>query len=114
MTGTVAYVLLNGKVKAVEQQLASLPKGINFKGAVDYVNSLPPNAELGDTYTVKYHGTSGTVPYGAEFAWGEYDGTQQWIKLGADSDMQDVTLEEYIAMPTSQQNNGTYWCIIES
>lgn len=83
MTGTVAYVLLNGKVKAVEQQLASLPRGINFKGAVDYVNSLPTNAELGDTYTVKYHGTSGNVPYGAEFAWGEYDGTQQWIKLSS-------------------------------
>lgn len=55
-----------------------------YKGAVDYQKDLPKNPEVGDTYTVKYTGTSGSVTDGAEYVWGKYNGTNQWIKIGSD------------------------------
>lgn len=63
--------------------IAALPKGVVYKGAVSYYADLPQSGqEVGDCYTVKYEGTTGTVPNGSEYVWGLYEGTLQWILLG--------------------------------
>lgn len=61
--------------------------GLIWKGAVNYYSNLPANAAVGDCYTVKYAGTSGTEVSGTEYAWGNLDGTLQWIPLGPDIDI---------------------------
>ena len=72
--------------EAIANAINALPRGLIYRGAVDYYNNLPSeNNELGDTYSIKYQGTSGTEPDGNEYAWGKYDGTLQWIPLGVDS-----------------------------
>ena len=65
-------------------RLDALPKGLVYRGAVDYYNDLPSGAEVGDTYTVKYKGSSGSIPDGNEYAWGDNGGTNAWIKIGKD------------------------------
>ena len=68
--------------KDVMVALEQFPNGINYKGAVDYYGDLPASSNtLGDAYTVRYTGSSGTEPSNAEYAWGEYDGTEQWIQV---------------------------------
>lgn len=47
--------------------IANLPKGVVYKGRVDYYNLLPSNPELGWAYTVSYKGTTGTIVDGAEY-----------------------------------------------
>lgn len=82
-----AYALALAGAKAyTDAVIASFPKGITLKGEVDYYSDLPSNPSEGDAYTVKYEGTSGTEPSGAEYAWGVNQATQtaQWIKLGID------------------------------
>ena len=64
--------------------MAAFPKGMSYKGAVDYYKDLPNNPEIGDVYTVKYTGTSGTEALGVEYGWGTYESTNQWIDLGPD------------------------------
>lgn len=59
--------------------------GIKFKGEVNYYADLPNNAEIGDAYTVKYAGSSGTTPDGTEYVWGAVSGTNQWINFSKDS-----------------------------
>lgn len=68
-----------------DEAIAGIGGGITYKGAVDYYSSLPNNASVGDAYTVKYKGSSGTEPDGSEYVWGNYEGTNQWIKLGSDA-----------------------------
>lgn len=58
--------------------------GIVWRGAVNYYSDLPADAALGDCYTVKYAGSSGTKVDGTEYAWGNLDGTAQWIPMGPD------------------------------
>lgn len=73
------------KAKAyTDAVIAALPNGVVYKGAVSYYNDLPNNAEIGDAYTVKYAGTSGTDVDGTEYVWGTFDSTNQWIAIGAD------------------------------
>ena len=67
-----------------DEAISGIGGGITYKGAVNYYSSLPSNASVGDAYTVKYKGSSGTDPDGSEYVWGNYEGTNQWIKLGAD------------------------------
>lgn len=75
--------------EAIENAIATainlIPKGLVYRGAYNYFSELPTNAKEGEVYTVKYKGTSGTEPGGNEYAWGEYEGTLQWIPLGVDS-----------------------------
>lgn len=79
------YAIAVGKAKAyTDAVIAALPNGVVYKGAVSYYNDLPNNAEIGDAYTVKYAGTSGTDVDGTEYVWGTFDGTNQWIAIGAD------------------------------
>lgn len=61
--------------------------GLFWRGAVNYYADLPTNAEVGDCYTVKYLGDSGTEVGGIEYAWGNLDGKLQWIPLGPDIDI---------------------------
>lgn len=71
---------------AIAQAIEALPNGLVYRGAVNYYKDLPTdNNELGDTYSVKYQGETGTTADGNEYAWGEYDGTLQWIKLGVNA-----------------------------
>lgn len=58
--------------------------GVVWKGAVNYYSDLPADAAAGDCYTVKYAGSSGTKVDGTEYAWGNLDGTAQWIPMGPD------------------------------
>lgn len=64
--------------------IAQLPRGVNYIGAVNYYNNLPNNPEMGDAYTVKYQGTSGSVEDGTEYVWATYEGTLQWVPWGSD------------------------------
>lgn len=63
--------------------VSQFPRGITYRGAVDYYNSLPSSPASGDAYTVLYAGTSGTIPDGREYAYGTKDGINQWIPLGS-------------------------------
>lgn len=85
----ITYAMLKGLMnKTISEEIAKalseLPKGSIYRGAVDYQSDLPNDAEIGDTYTVKYQGTSGAVPDGTEYIWGPYEGTNVWISLGPD------------------------------
>lgn len=73
-SGLAAANLANARIDA-------LPKGVVFKGVVDYYKDLPNNAELGDMYSVKYKGESGTTPNGAEYVWTEDSGVAQWVQI---------------------------------
>lgn len=60
--------------------------GIKYKGEVNYYSDLPSTGnEVGDAYTVKYAGSSGTTPDGTEYVWGAVSGTNQWINFSKDS-----------------------------
>lgn len=59
--------------------------GIKYKGEVNYYSNLPNDAEIGDAYTVKYAGSSGTTPDGTEYVWGAVSGVNQWINFSKDS-----------------------------
>lgn len=74
--------------------------GIKFKGEVNYYADLPNNAEIGDAYTVKYAGSSGTTPDGTEYVWGTVSGTNQWINFSKDS----YTKAEVDALLALKQN----------
>lgn len=81
----VTYAAAVGKSKGyTDDAISGLSGGLKYKGAVDYYSSLPNNAKIGDAYTVKYEGSSGTTPSGREYAWGKYDNVNQWIELGPD------------------------------
>lgn len=63
----------------IQETLAAFPNGLKFKGWVDYYSDLPDSEQaVGDSYIVKYKGSSGTDPDGTQYAWGNYDGTEQW------------------------------------
>lgn len=78
---------LNGSKKYTDQVAQSLMGGVHYRGSVSYYADLPNDAEEGDSYTVKYAGTSGTVEDGTEYTWG-YDTDSQtyaWISFSKDA-----------------------------
>lgn len=78
---------LNGSKKYTDQVAQSLMGGVHYRGSVSYYTDLPNDAEEGDSYTVKYAGTSGSVADGTEYTWG-YDTDSQtyvWISFSKDS-----------------------------
>ena len=94
----VTYAAAVGKSnKYTDYVISQLPNGIVYRGAVNYYNNLPNDAEIGDAYTVKYEGTSGTTPSGQEYVWGEYENVEQWISIGPD-------LSQYQPLLVSGQN----------
>lgn len=80
------YELARSKAKKyTDAAIAALPNGLVYKGAVDYYSDLPgADQTVGDCYTVRYKGTSGTVPDGTEYAWGPVGGVNQWVPVGPD------------------------------
>ena len=69
-TDIIAQGMAGSAMKAVQQainRIEGLPAGVIYKGSVDYYNNLPANPTLGEAYTVKYTGTSGTILFGAEY-----------------------------------------------
>ena len=78
---------LNGSKKYTDQVAQSLMGGVHYRGSVSYYADLPNDAAEGDSYTVKYAGTSGSVADGTEYTWG-YDTDSQtyaWISFSKDS-----------------------------
>lgn len=78
---------LNGSKKYTDQVAQSLMGGVRYRGSVSYYTDLPANPEEGDSYTVKYAGTSGSVEDGTEYTWG-YDtdsGSYAWISFSKDA-----------------------------
>ena len=99
-------ILAKNKAKQyTDNAIAGLGKGIIYKGAVNYYNDLPNNAELGDCYSILYSGTSGSNPSGAEYVWGKINGSSNasWIFLGPDMN----NYEENSNKVTSLSNSST-------
>lgn len=72
--------------KYADKLLGSVAQGFNWKGAVNYESDLPTSAAMGDSYTVKYQGISGTTVKGSDFAW---DGSA-WIEVKTKGDKGDT------------------------
>lgn len=75
-------------ITAIQTAIAALSAGVKLKGAKNYYADLPTDPELGDAYTVRYSGTSGTDPLGVEYVWTMMDNgiivVPTWVPLGAD------------------------------
>lgn len=63
---------LNGSKVYTDQVTQSLMGGVHYRGSVSYYVDLPNDPQEGDSYTVKYAGSSGSVEDGTEYTWG-YD-----------------------------------------
>lgn len=82
------YILCKSSAKKYTDQVTqSLMGGVHYRGSVSYYDDLPNDANEGDSYTVKYAGTSGSVVDGTEYTWG-YDTDSQiyaWISFSKDA-----------------------------
>lgn len=82
------YILCKSFAKKYTDQVAqSLMGGVHYRGSVSYYDDLPTDAEEGDSYTVKYAGSTGSVEDGTEYTWG-YDtdtGDFVWISFSKDA-----------------------------
>lgn len=76
---------LSGAKKYTDDVIHGIAGGITYKGEVNYYSDLPYNPTLGDAYTVKYSGTTGTNPDGSEYVWAENGGVAQWVDFSKDS-----------------------------
>ena len=76
----------------------NLPKGVVYRGSVNYYADLPNTAELGDCYTVVYKGATGTESSGAEYVWGLNTATniREWIKIGEEIDLSEYATENWV------------------
>ena len=68
--------------KNISTATEPLSEGMTYKGAVDYMDDLPDDAEDGDLYLVRYQGDSGTAQLNARYVWGPVDGTDAWQYVG--------------------------------
>ena len=84
----VTYILCKSSAKKYTDQVTqSLMGGVHYRGSVNYYADLPNNAQEGDSYTVKYAGTSGSITDGTEYTWG-YDTDLEdytWISFSKDA-----------------------------
>lgn len=82
------YILCKSSAKKYTDQVTqSLMGGVHYRGSVNYYVDLPNNAQEGDSYTVKYAGTSGSIADGTEYTWG-YDTDSEdytWISFSKDA-----------------------------
>lgn len=76
---------LSGAKKYTDDVVHGIASGITYKGEVNYYSNLPSNPTLGDAYTVKYSGTTGSIPDGTEYVWAENSGVAQWVDFSKDS-----------------------------
>lgn len=78
--------VIDATLKSLSDAIDTAKLGIKYKGEVNYYSNLPASGnEIGDAYTVKYAGSSGTTPDGTEYVWGTVSGTNQWINFSKDS-----------------------------
>lgn len=78
--------VIDATLKSLSDALDVAKLGIKYKGEVNYYSNLPSSGnQIGDAYTVKYAGSSGTTPDGTEYVWGTVSGTNQWINFSKDS-----------------------------
>lgn len=92
--------IIDAKLKEHSDALDLAAMGIRYCGEVDYYADLPSDAEIGDAYTVKYAGSSGTTLDGTEYVWGNVGGSEQWIDFSKDC----YTRAEVNALLTSKQD----------
>ena len=82
------YILCKSSAKKYTDQVTqSLMGGVHYRGSVNYYADLPNNAQEGDSYTVKYAGTSGSIADGTKYTWG-YDTDLEdytWISFSKDA-----------------------------
>lgn len=82
------YILCKSSAKKYTDQVTqSLMGGVHYRGSVNYYADLPNNAQEGDSYTVKYAGTSGSIADGTEYTWG-YDTDLEdyiWVSFSKDA-----------------------------
>jgi len=78
---------LSGSKKYTDQVTQSLMGGVHYKGSVSYYDDLPANPAEGDSYTVKYAGSTGSVEDGTEYTWGYDTDTSDyaWISFSKDA-----------------------------
>ena len=69
--------------RIAQEAMAELPNGISYLGSVNYEKDLPEDAYVGDEYTVRYEGESGTERNGWKYLW---DG-ESWVKTGQTLDL---------------------------
>lgn len=95
------YDTLGERLDEIDTVIDTAKLGIHYKGEVDYYSNLPTTGvSIGDAYTVKYSGSSGTTPDGTEYVWGTVSGTNQWINFSKDS----YTKAEVDALLALKQN----------
>ena len=93
--------VIDATLKSLSDALDVAKLGIKYKGEVNYYSNLPSSGnQIGDAYTVKYAGSSGTTPDGTEYVWGTVSGTNQWINFSKDS----YTKAEVDALLALKQN----------
>ena len=78
---------LSGSKKYTDQVTQSLMGGVHYRGSVSYYDDLPANPAEGDSYTVKYAGSTGSVEDGTEYTWGYDTDTSDyaWISFSKDA-----------------------------
>lgn len=95
------YDTLGDRLDDIDTIIDTAKLGIHYKGEVNYYSNLPTTGvAIGDAYTVKYAGSSGTTPDGTEYVWGTVSGTNQWINFSKDS----YTKTEVDALLALKQN----------
>lgn len=95
------YDTLGDRLDDIDTIIDTAKLGIHYKGEVNYYSNLPTTGvSIGDAYTVKYAGSSGTTPDGTEYVWGTVSGTNQWINFSKDS----YTKAEVDALLALKQN----------
>lgn len=105
ITARGSFSSLDARLDDMDVILNSAKLGVKYKGAVNYYNDLPATGnEIGDAYTVKYAGSSGTTPDGTEYVWGELSGVTQWIDFSKDC----YTKSEINTLLSSKQNTLTF------
>lgn len=74
---------------------ADVAAALSFKGVVDYRKDLPTEGNTpGDIYIVRYRGSEGTDPFGAEFIW---NGEGAWEEFGNTSILDGyVKIDEFV------------------
>lgn len=66
-----------------DEALSAVSNGLTYKGYVNYYKDLPSsNNKLGDVYTVRYQGASGTETDGTGYVWSTGGSKASWISLG--------------------------------
>jgi hypothetical protein len=92
-TSGITATNVQDAIDEVVESIDSLEGGVHYIGEVDYYNDLPANPNLGDGYTVKYSGTSGTDLDGTEYVWAKYIKTIEGANLFDYTDVSNIIVD---------------------